>query len=117
MSIDTNTFRIRFEDVSVAEAGIKAAQLRQDLLDISSDVQVDIEREDPSTQDFGTTLALVLGAPAAVAIAKGIADYLRRAHGKIQIETAQGIVIAEGISGDDAARIVEALSSGGKERE
>jgi len=104
------TFKIRFQDLSVAEAGVQAARLRQEILDSSPDVRVELEKEDPNAQDFGSTLILVLGAPAIVAIAKGIANYLGRARGRIIIER-DGRIIAEGISGEDAARIVEALSS------
>lgn len=106
---DKQTFTIRFEDVSLDEAGKKAVALRRDLLDVSPDIRVDIQKDDPSNQDFGATLILVLGTPAIIAIAKGIADYLSRDRGKITIE-ANGKVIAEGISGDDAARIAEAMS-------
>jgi hypothetical protein len=110
MSDGEKSFKIRFENVSLAEGGIKASRLREKLLDTSQDVQAEIEKDDPSTQDFGATLVLVLGAPAMVAIAKGIADYLRRDRGSISIE-ADGKIIAQGISGEDAARIAEAMSS------
>lgn len=109
MSDGKQVLRIRFEDVSVAEAGKKAAKLRQDLLDVSPQVEAEIEKEDETTQDFGTVLVLVLGTEAIVAIAKGIADYLRRDRGTIALES-DGRVVAEGISGEDAARIAEALS-------
>jgi hypothetical protein len=109
METSPPTFKIRFQDLSVAEANVQAARLRQEILDISPDVRVEVEKEDPRTMDFGSTLVLVLGAPAIVAIAKGIANYLSRAHGRIIIEK-DGTIIAEGISGGDVARIVEALS-------
>lgn len=106
---DQQTFTIRFEDISLDEAGKKAIALRRDLLDASPDVRVEIEKDDPSNQDFGATLILVLGTPAILAIAKGIANYLSRDRAKITIE-ANGKIIAEGVSGDDAARIAEAMS-------
>ena len=104
------TFKIRFQELSLAEANVQSARLRQEILDSSPDVHVEIEREDPNTMDFGSTLVLVLGTQAIVAIAQGIANYLARARGRIIIER-DGKIIAEGISGGDAARIVEALSS------
>ena len=106
---DTQTIKIRFEDVSLDEASQKAAALRMDLLDISPDVKINIEKDDPTNQDFGATLVLILGTPAVIMIARGIANYLSRDRGKISIE-ANGKVVAEGISGDDAARIAEAIS-------
>ena len=33
MSEDTNTYQIRFEGLSLAEANVKSARLRQDILD------------------------------------------------------------------------------------
>ena len=109
MSDETSSIKIRFEDVTIAEAGGLAASLREDLLDISPDIGVRIEKDDPSTQDFGATLVLVLGTPAVLAVAKGVADYLRRKRGTITIEK-DGTLVATGISGDDAARIAEAFS-------
>jgi len=100
---------IYFEDATLAERGIKASNLRDHILENFSDVKIDIKKEDPTTQDLGTILVLILGAPAVVAIARGIADYLRRDRGKITI-TKDGTVVAEGLSGDDAARITEAMS-------
>jgi hypothetical protein len=106
---ETKTIKIRFEDVSLDVASQKARALRTDLLDVSPDVKLDIEKDDPTNQDFGATLVIVLGTPAVIAIANGIANYLSRDRAKITIET-NGRVVAEGISGDDAARIAEAIS-------
>ena len=53
---------------------------------------------------------MVVGTPAVLAVAKGIADYLRRDRGRISIEV-NGTIVAENISGEDAARIAEAMSS------
>jgi hypothetical protein len=110
MANEAQNLKIRFEGLSVAEAGNKAEGLRRDLLEVSPDVRVKIEQEDPSNQDFGATLVLILGAPAAVAVAKGVADYLRRVGGKITIE-ADGKIIGENIAGDDIGKIEQALSS------
>jgi hypothetical protein len=118
---DQRTFKIRIEDTSLAEARTKMVRLREDILDAVPDLHVDIEKDDETTLDFGTVLVLVLGTPAAIAIAKGtapaitaiakgIADYLRRDRATIAIECGDGKIIATGISGDDAARIAEALS-------
>jgi hypothetical protein len=112
-SEEHKTLIVRFQGVSVAEAGRKAAALRDDLLNASPSIHAEIRKEDQTTQDFGATLVLLLGAPAVVAVAKGIADYLRRKPGKLSIE-ADGRVIFEGESAD-AARIVEAM--GGKKME
>ncbi len=70
MVSDKNLIKIRFEDVTSGEASIKASNFRQYILDNHSDVQVDIEKEDPTTQDFGATLVLILGTPAILALSK-----------------------------------------------
>lgn len=109
MSDQPSTYKIRFENLSVAEAGTKAAQLRESLLREGVEVTAKLEKSDSTTQDFGTTLVLILGAPAAVAIAKGIANYLSRDRGGITIE-ADGKVVATGLTGKDAAKIAEAFA-------
>jgi hypothetical protein len=106
---ENQTVRIRFEGISLAEANVKAARLREEILNSSDDVSVMLEKDDPLNQDFGATLVLVLGTPAAIAVARGIASYLQRDHASITIE-ADGTVVAKGVSGDDAARIAEAVS-------
>jgi hypothetical protein len=108
MSNIDKKFKIRFEGLSVAQAGKNATQLRSDLLDVSQDFRPEIIQEDPTNQDFGATLVLVLGTTAVTAVAKGIAAYLSRARGTITIE-ADGKVVATGITGNDAAKIAEAL--------
>ena len=110
MSNERTNFKIRFEEPSVAEAGNKAEGLRRDLSGVSRDVETRLEREDPSTQDFGATLVLILGAPAAVAVAKGIYEYLRRDGGKLTIE-AGGNAVATHIAGEALGKIQPAFSS------
>jgi len=109
MSHQTHKYEIRFEGLSAAQAGIKAAKLRRELLDVSPEVSVSLAKDDPTSQDFGATLILVLGTPAILAVANGIASYIARDRAKIVISE-NGKVVAEGVSGDDAARIAEAFS-------
>jgi len=108
--VDDQTFIIHFENESVADSGQKVAELRDALLDLTPDVSIKIIKDDQSSQDFGATLVLVLGAPAVVIIAKGISDYLSRAGGTVTIEGSNGKVVAKNIKSNDAARMVEAFS-------
>lgn len=89
-AMNQQTFIITFDDVSPADANRYAEELREVLLDASPDVSVERKRENPSTQDFGTTLVLVLGTPAAVAIARAIANWLALRRGTISIEAENG---------------------------
>jgi len=106
---DTEQLEIRFEDVSLRDADLKIAELQRELKQSSADVSVEIKKDDQTTQDFGATLVLVLGTPAILAVAKGIASYLARHRGTISISK-NGEVVATGISSDDAARIAEAFA-------
>jgi len=90
--VEQQAYIITFDDVSVADANRYAEELRQALLDSSSEVQVHRQRGDPHTQDFGTALVLTLGTPAAVAIARVIGNWLVLRRGSINIETKKGEV-------------------------
>ena len=78
-------------------------------MDVAPDVDVTLTKDDATNQDFGATLVLVLGTPAVLALANGIASYLKRDRGQITI-FADGKVVADKISGNDAARIAEVFS-------
>jgi hypothetical protein len=101
-------FEIRFEGLTADEAGIKAKKLRQELLAFSPELSVALAKDDHTNQDFGATLVLMLGTPAVIAVAHGIAAYLKRDRARITI-TKDGEVIAVNVSGEDAAKIVEAV--------
>jgi len=109
---NVNTFRIIFENESSVEAGKKAQQLRDAILNSSPDVTAEIVKDDQSTQDLGTTIVLILGSSSVIAVAKGIANYLSRDRASITIETKDGKVVGTNISGEDAARMVEACFRG-----
>jgi hypothetical protein len=106
-------FEIRFDGVPANEAGIKAKRLRQALLDVAPDVELALAKDDPTNQELGATLVLLLGTPAFIAVANGIAAYLARDRAKITISKG-GEVVAEGISGQDAVRIAEVFAKGRK---
>jgi hypothetical protein len=74
--MDEQTYIITFDTASAADANRYAEELRQALLDASPDVQVHRRRDDPRTQDFGTTLVLLLGTPATAAIVTAIGNWL-----------------------------------------
>src|SRR5438552_15508895 len=96
--------KIRLEGVSVADAGEGLRTLREDILDAERAVQADIIQDEPTNQDFGTTLVLVLGAPAAIAVAKGIQAWLTREGGKATL-TINGVKYKR--KSADAAKIAQ----------
>jgi hypothetical protein len=75
-------------------------------------VRLETRKEDPSTQDIGTTLVMVFGSGAAVAIAEGIRAYLAKRGSQIKITTAAGEIIATGdaASNIDVAKTAAALA-------
>src|SRR5262245_47666762 len=113
MDDQTQQFEIRFEGLTADDAGIKAKKLRQELLAVSPEVSVTLAKDDHSNMDFGGTLVLVLSTPAIIAVAKGIAAFLKRDRASIII-TKDGEVVAVNISGEDAAQIAEVFSKNRK---
>jgi len=110
------SFVVRLEGVSAAEAGLGAQRLREVVLDAAPDVEASIHREHADSMDFGASLILLLGAPAVVAVAKGLAAYLqqRGEHGGelvIERRKPDGSVEVVRFKGKsaDASKITEAL--------
>ena len=69
---------ISFPDTDMAAANELACELEESLAEDTPDLSVKRLREDPLTQDFGATLAIILGSTAVTALAKGIASWLAR---------------------------------------
>jgi hypothetical protein len=57
------TYLLSFEGVSEAEANRYAEELREILLDATTEIAVQRQRENPLAQDLGASLALIMGAP------------------------------------------------------
>jgi Effector Associated Constant Component 1 len=103
---------ITFPDASTAEGNRLASSLADVLSDLDPNIAVDRQRERPDTQDFGATLAVILGTAAATAVAKGIAAWLARNSGaRIEIRRKGKVVMtATHLDSKDVPRIAEALS-------
>ena len=111
-----NELIISFEELTGAEAGVEAQRLQEVLLDSAPGVNVTLKRERSDTMDMGATLVLLLGTPAVIAVAKGIAAYIKQRGsrpGKVAIEqrNADGTSRVIFIDADsaDIAKIAEAL--------
>src|SRR5215470_5260866 len=108
--MEQQTFTISFEGVSQAAANRYASELRNVILDATTDVEVERKRDDPRTQDFGATLLLALGTSAIPAIVKAIGDWLALHHKVgITIKTAKGEVIATNLTTHDAMKLADRL--------
>src|SRR5271170_5128268 len=76
--LNEDEFMLDFPDVSVADANRYCEDLRTQLLDADETIRVERMRRDETTMDFGATLAVVLGAPATVALAKALISWTKR---------------------------------------
>lgn len=104
------TYIVTFHGISSADANRYAEELRNALLDATSEITVQRRRVDPQTQDFGSTLILILGTPAVVATAAAVGNWLKlRTSASLTIEIPGKRVIAQNINSKDAARLVELL--------
>jgi hypothetical protein len=70
--VPLETFIIRFSETSLADANQYAASLADSLKEIDRSIQVQQQRDRPDTQDFGATLAIILGTAAITAITKNL---------------------------------------------
>jgi hypothetical protein len=103
-------FIITFPGASLAEATKHASGLAAFLRGLDRNLTVEQRKDSSDTQDFGATVAILLGTASVTAVAKGIAAWLARNSGaKIQIN-ADGSVIADNVDSHDAAKIAEALA-------
>lgn len=106
--MDQQTYIIKFDGVSVADANRYANELRNMILDAASGVIIQQRSDDPHMQDFGTVLVLILGGSSVTAIAKAIGDWLKLGRGaSLTIEDSQKKVIAKNITGKDALKLAE----------
>jgi len=106
------TALLTFGGAEAADRNRYASGLRDFILDLGTDVRVEKRRESVDSQEFGSTLVLVLGTTAISTLAYGVAAWLsRNAGARITVRTAKGEVVAEGLDSKDVPRIVEAFSN------
>jgi hypothetical protein len=110
-----DSFRMKFPDVSLAEANQLASSLQECLRDVDPDVQVERQRDNPDSMDFGATLGLILAPAVLSAVAKGVAKWLARNSGvKLEIRQDDGtVVVLSNVDSHDVSRIMRALSRRG----
>jgi hypothetical protein len=110
--MSSSSLVINFADVSTAEGNRLASNLADALRDIDPSIVVDRQRERSDTQDFGASLAVMMGTAAAAALAKGIAAWLARNSGaRIEIShKGKVVLVATHLDSKDIPRIAEALS-------
>jgi hypothetical protein len=110
------TYRVRFEGLSTAEANRAALELK-DAIDRrgGASLQTAITKERDDTQDFGATLVVILGTPAVVTLAKAVHSYIAKRGDRVVIENENGTVIATGAAAKniDVSETVAAMRAAG----
>ena len=110
--MDQQRYTITFDDVSVADANRWSSELKESILDATPNVEVEQQRDNPYSQDLGTTLVLILGTPAIIAVAKAIGNWLTlRRQVSITIKSPQGEIIGTNLTSKDAMKLAELLFS------
>jgi hypothetical protein len=103
-------YTITFDAISAADANRYAEELRQALLDAEPDVQVHRRRDDPHTQDIGSTLVLILEAPATVALVTAIGNWLAlRNRAAITVKKADEQIVIENITSKKVGELAQLL--------
>lgn len=97
LSINMETAHIDFEGTYPAEASRLAEDLASYIKSSIPDVTVNIEGSSDDAMDFGATVAIMLGTPAIVILARGMADWIRRqGDPSLIIKTTKGSVTVKG---------------------
>lgn len=109
--MEKQTYIIIFKGVSGETASRYASELRNELLDAAPGIEVDQQRRDLKTQDFGSTLVLILGTPAVLAAVKAMGDWLQKRHSAVIDIEKDGHVHAENLTSKDALRLAELFQS------
>ncbi len=109
-----STYVVTFEGVSPADANRFAEELRDALLDATPDIVVQRTKENHQTQNFGDTLVVVLGTPAATAavtaVVTTVSNWLQlRKNASINWKSADGELSIQNISSKNAIELAERL--------
>jgi histidyl-tRNA synthetase len=104
------TYLITFDDASPADANQYTDELRNAILDATPDIMVRRKRSDSHAQDFGATLILILGTPAAAAVVTAIGNWLKlRQSASITWKTENEQILVQNITSRDAVQLAQLL--------
>lgn len=95
-------------DVANTLAESLATEIGREVTDGGKRVEPRVVRSDPTAQDFGATLVLVLGTPAVIILAKAIRDWAKRTD-RSDISVNGNKITS--VNSRDVADIVKALNS------
>ena len=108
LSFPSDVARVAGQNASSLETSLK----KQASID-GVQIETTIERENPDAMDLGTIVGIIFASSATIAIAKGIADWMRRnnqTHVKVSDENGRDVEIRNADSADIATAL-EAIYS------
>ena len=104
-------FLVSFVEASAADANRYSEDLRAQLLAADPSVRVDRKPSDSTAMDFGTTLVLVLSAPATIELAKALVAWAKRNNrANVRVVSNNGTLVAENLESKNVAAVVRALT-------
>jgi hypothetical protein len=104
------TYILRINGVSFADANRYTEELRNTILKTVPDIIVHRESENPLAQSSGDMLILILGTPTVAGLATALGNWLlRRPNASFTLESSDKKIIAQNITSKDAARLTELL--------
>lgn len=107
----SNCIQVSFPGASDAEKGQLVSDLQHTVEGVEGVQGTSILRERSDTQDAGTILSIVLGAPAVVLIVEGIANWMNRKNqGIVEIETENGKISLRNMNSEDVNKAIAALT-------
>lgn len=100
-------FTISFDTADLARANRWTSELAAELERVDPSVQTERGKTDPQTMDLGAVIGVVVSSGAALAVARGIGQWLERRQGASITISRDGAVVAKGITSKDAVRLME----------
>jgi hypothetical protein len=105
--------RLRFPNENVRQQGVLVSELQAALARNVDSSDIIKERED--TQDPGTILTIVLGAPAVMSVVTAIGTWLvRKNQSGVTIEDNDGRIIFKNMKSEDVAAAIRAINANNK---
>ncbi len=102
---------VSFEGVSAGRKSMLSSSL-VDTLQSLKEIEATALQERPDTQDPGTIVSIILGAPAVVIAVKAIAAWMiRNNQSDVTIQTKDGNVVLKNLKSDDVAKAIKALEA------
>jgi hypothetical protein len=112
--MDTREFELAVEGPTEAESQIYIGELETVILDATRDVEIARVKTDQSTMDLGTVISVIVASHAVTKLATGVADWLRKRNDvKLRIKDKAHAFEVEGLSGEDALRVLEIMTRKG----